>query len=84
MIGQINDHLHIHIGFQHHLRPGDGMGKFQPFGTEHLVRQPQLRRNPLGFFTAVLGISQNGEAHVGAVDPQLVGPAGDGAQRQFS
>ena len=54
------------------------MGEFQPLGTEHLAGKPEI-----GFFISVLRIPQNRMTQMGAVDPQLMGPSGDGPQLQF-
>ena len=80
----INDHLHIQLRFQHHLFSGDWVHKFQPFCAEHLVGQSQFPGKGLRFFAAVLGVSQNGKAPVGAVDPQLVGSPGDRPKDKFT
>ena len=45
---------------------------------------PQLLGIVDAYVTSVLGVSQDREAHVGAVDSQLVGPACDGAKREFT
>ena len=54
------------------------MRQRQFFGAEQLRAQS----GPLTFRCAVLRISQDGPAHIGAVDTQLVRPAGDGPQGQ--
>ena len=69
----------IHLGNQVHLLPGDGMFEGQTVGAEKLAWQAHL-----AFLAAVLGIAQNGEAAVGAVDPELVGSAGNGPQGEFT
>ena len=60
------------------------MGEFQPMGAEHLIRQSQPVRKSAGFLRAVLWVAQNGEAHIGAVYPQLVGAACHRAQRKLT
>ena len=72
--------LNIHPRFQHQRFPGDGMGKFQPFGAQLLPLKAHFCRKRQTFRAAVLGISQNGVPHMGAVEPQLVGAPGDGLQ----
>ena len=68
------------FGLQVHGVSGGGVGEFQDFGTKLLGGEAQLGGIFLGVPASVLGVPQNGAAHMGAVDPELVGPAGDGAQ----
>ena len=63
---------------------GDGVDQFQRMRTQQLVLQAKLSGKRLGSFTAILGIAQNGIAHIGAMDTELMGAAGDGMQFQFT
>ena len=71
-------------GFWEIMLPGDGMNKFQPLRTEHLMLQTQCTGNFLRNFCTILGVSQDGPAHISAVYPQLMGPAGNGRKFQFA
>ena len=51
---------------------GDRVEKFQGFCAQPLGLPREL--------CAVLGVCQNRETHIGAVDPQLVGATGDRLQ----
>ena len=62
----------------------DRVGEAEGFGAQKLGFQAQFPGKSLGFGAVVLGIAQNGKAHVGAVEPKLVGSAGDGPQLQFT
>ena len=73
LIIPIPSQTHVHLGNQHELFAGDGVFQLQTSGAEHLAFQ-----TPAAFFGAVLGITQNGESHVGTMDPELVGTASDG------
>ena len=59
---------------------GDGMGEGQLFGAKQLACQTKLFREGTGFGCAVLGVAQNGKAHMGAVYPQLMGAPGERLQ----
>ena len=58
----------------------DRVVKFQFPGTEGLGG-PIKFHSPV---TAVLGVADDGEPHVGAVDPELVGSAGNGMEGKFT
>ena len=58
------------------------MDELQRHGAQLLVPKAQFPRQRLGRRCAVLGIAQDGTARMGAVDPELVGPAGDRFQLQ--
>ena len=58
----------------------DRVVKFQFPGTECLGG-PSKFHSPAA---AVLGVADDGETHVSAVDPKLVGPAGNGVERKFT
>ena len=73
---------HIHPGIKAKGNFGNGVGKRQPFGAKLLMGK--TRREGGGGITEILGISQNGVAHMGTMDPQLMGPAGDGLQCKFT
>ena len=60
---------------------GQGVEKFDALGAEALVGVAELPGISLAFGGAVLGISQDGAADVGTVEPQLVGPARQGLKR---
>ena len=53
-------------------------------GAEHLISQSKFAGKSTGFFRAVLWVAQNREAHVGAVNPQLVGATRHRMQRKFA
>ena len=74
----------VHSGGYEQFPARDGVGQFQAFGAEELVGDPKGLRIGDALFASVLGISQDGKAHMGAVDSQLVGPAGDGTQFKFT
>ena len=59
--------------------PGEGMGEGQSDGTELL-----MGKSHGGLCRSVLGVAQNGTACVGAVDPKLMGAAGDRFQFQMA
>ena len=71
--------LCIHFGLQEHMLSGHGVGELQTVGAEELAGKTHF-----AFLGAVLGVAQDGVAHVGAVDPELVGAAGDGAESEFT
>ena len=83
-LGNQGSDLDIHLGLEEQRFSGDGVGKTEAFGTQKLAVQPFGQGVRLGSFAAVLGINQNREAHVAAMEPQLVGPAGDGAKLKFT
>ena len=51
-------------------------------GAELLIGKAQAGGEGLTGRGSVLGVSQHGAAQEGAVDPQLMGPAGEGLQLQ--
>ena len=75
---------HCQTGFQAHGDSAAWVRKFQALGTQQLACDAPLQGKGLGYLTAVLGISQNGKTLVGTVNPELMGPAGDGPQSQFT
>ena len=66
------------------MLPGDGVVKLQPLRAEQLALYAQFRGKSLALLASVLGVPQNWEAHMGAVDPELVGSAGEGLKRKFT
>ena len=62
------------MGLKMKLFFGDGGGEIQGFGTKLLAGIAEA----LSFGISVLWVTQDGESHVGAVEPQLMGSAGDG------
>ena len=68
------------MGFDGEHFPGEGVGQVDFFGAEPLVGVAELERIFLAFDGAVLGVAQDGTAHMGAVEPELVGPARQGFQ----
>ena len=59
------------------------MGKAEADGAELLMGQAPGQRPGLGSRGAVLGVSQDGEAKVGAVDAKLMGSPGEGPELQL-
>ena len=66
------------------MLPCDGVVKLQPLRAEQLARYAQFRGKPLALLVSVLGIPQNGEAHMGTMDPELMGSSGKGLKRKFT
>ena len=64
----------VQLGFQVDFFFGDRMGEIQGFGTKLLAGVAEA----LSFGISVLWVTQDGESHVGAVESQLMGSAGDG------
>lgn len=67
-----------------HILPGDGVGEGKTDGAKELRLQPEGLTEAVAGFAAILGIAQNGVAHMGAVEPKLMGPPGDGPQSKFT
>ena len=74
----------IHVAGQLHGLSGEGVGEGQRFCAKKLGAQPQPLRIGGGGFVIILWVAQDGKAHVGAMEPELVGAAGNGTQRQFT
>ena len=60
------------------------MRQLQADGAEGLGGEAQGEGERLALLRTVLGIPQDGETHVGAVNPELMGAAGDGTQLKFT
>ena len=58
------------------------MGEVKLLGAELLVGEAQAGGEGGAFRCTVLGVSQHGAAQVGAVDPKLMGSAGERLQLQ--
>ena len=69
------------LGFDGERFARQGVQKFDASGAQALVGVAEPGGIGLAFFGAVLGIPQDGAAKVGAVEPQLVGPARQGLKR---
>ena len=80
----LNDHLQGHFGHDVQGLMRRRMGQLQTPGAQGLGLPAQGVGKGLRLFVSVLGISQDGKAHISAVDPELMGPAGDGPQRKFT
>ena len=74
----------IHLGSDGQLLSGNGMIQLQGSGAEELVRYPKTLRVSDALGAAVLGIAQDGEAHMSTVDSQLMGPSGDRTKSEFT
>ena len=73
----------VQLGVKEQCPACDGMGQFQCGSAKQLGgKLPRLRKLP-GGFGAVLRVTQDGKAHVGAVESQLMGPAGDGVESKL-
>ena len=72
---------HIHLGNKAKGCFRDGVDKLQLFGAKLLIGEPLGESG--GGLREILGITQNGKAHMGTMDPELVGSAGNGPQGQL-
>ena len=68
--------------FQFQRLAGDRVREFQALRQQQLGFEALFPGKGHGRLAAVLRIPQDGEAHVGAMEPQLMGASGNGLQRQ--
>ena len=68
--------VYFQLGVDFHRFSSDGVGEAKGFGAQKLVGDAQFFRERSALFTAILRVSQDRPAHMGAVNPQLVGAAG--------
>ena len=70
------DSRNVEPGALYVALPGERVDKGKLCRAQLLGGKAPLRGHRLGGRRTVLGVAQNGEAAIGAVDPQLVRPAG--------
>ena len=84
LVNRVYGPLCVQFGFYRYFFTGYRMDKFNFFRTEPLGKDAHFATDCLGLGGAVLGIAQNGKAHMGTMQTQLVGSAGDRTQFQFT
>ena len=74
----------VHLGCDEQLFTRDGVRQFQTFGAEELVGDLEAPGICDAALASVLGIAQDGKAHIRAVDSQLVGSSGYRPKCEFT